>query len=440
MIKYLRSNIKVIKTSVGSAGVQAANRFLTIASGVFFARVLGPENYGVYVYAFSIMGLVMVLSESGLPVLILREVASYNAKKDWEKLKWVVHKGLKLLFVNNVIILSIAILFLGFKSNEMSSDSLWTAILMLCLMVTLVFTKFFVGVIQGHSKVVLGQLINMICVPALALVFFTACFLFLPGTISHTEAMGSQVIGGIVTLLFSIYVVHRLIHKTDDSCALENAYTGKNENLLKSAFSFVLIGAAGLLLTQIDLIVLGFFRPHDEVGIYRIATQGAMLVQFFLHISGNVISPKIAQYYADGKLKDVKYISICAGRAVSVLSIPVVLFLLIFGERVITLIFGIEYEAAYMPMFLLLIGQFFVAILGVSVYVMNMTGNESIVSRVLWGAAFLNITLNLIFVPIYGVLGAATSTAISLVMSNFAIFMACKKCLKIDVGLWSRLP
>ena len=56
----LRSQL--IRGALGSAGIQVVNRLLALVLGVVLARALGPESYGVYVYAFAIMSLLMVLA------------------------------------------------------------------------------------------------------------------------------------------------------------------------------------------------------------------------------------------------------------------------------------------------------------------------------------------------------------------------------------------
>jgi len=60
---------RLIRGGLGSAGIQAANRVLTLALGIVLARGLGAEGYRVYAYAFALMSLLMVAAEANTPHL-----------------------------------------------------------------------------------------------------------------------------------------------------------------------------------------------------------------------------------------------------------------------------------------------------------------------------------------------------------------------------------
>ena len=91
------------------------------------------------------------------------------------------------------------------------------------------------------------------------------------------------------------------------------------------------------------------------------------------------------------------------------------------GEPLIDSIFGNEYEGSLRPLILLSIGQLINAIMGPVGFLLSMTGNEKIVTQIFGLTACLNILMNLLFIPLFGIQGAAVATMISVIIWNVVL-------------------
>jgi O-antigen/teichoic acid export membrane protein len=89
------------------------------------------------------------------------------------------------------------------------------------------------------------------------------------------------------------------------------------------------------------------------------------------------------------------------------------LFFLLLGRPALSFIFGPEFGAAYLPLLILCAGQLVNAATGCAILLLNMTGNERYPLLATMVAAFLNVMLNLLLIPPYGIHGAAIATASS---------------------------
>ena len=77
---YLRSPLRRLAHSAGSlAMLNLASMALALFIGVLLARRLGPAEYGIYGLAMTIATLAGLITELGLPVLTMREVAAAQA-------------------------------------------------------------------------------------------------------------------------------------------------------------------------------------------------------------------------------------------------------------------------------------------------------------------------------------------------------------------------
>src|SRR5690606_23744752 len=101
--QYLSGNgigAVLVKAVAGSAGLRIAGMGFGFLVGVQLARGLGAEGYGIYGVAMSIITLLTVPTEFGLPQLLTREVAAAQALGQWGKmhgiLRWSVQSSLGL--------------------------------------------------------------------------------------------------------------------------------------------------------------------------------------------------------------------------------------------------------------------------------------------------------------------------------------------------------
>src|SRR5690606_24388717 len=91
--QYLSGNgigAVLVKAVAGSAGLRIAGMGFGFLVGVQLARGLGAEGYGIYGVAMSIIALLTVPTEFGLPQLLTREVAAAHVKQDWGRMKGIL--------------------------------------------------------------------------------------------------------------------------------------------------------------------------------------------------------------------------------------------------------------------------------------------------------------------------------------------------------------
>jgi O-antigen/teichoic acid export membrane protein len=99
------------------------------------------------------------------------------------------------------------------------------------------------------------------------------------------------------------------------------------------------------------------------------------------------------------------------------LSCPIILFIFLNSESLLR-VFGYEFVNAEFSLRVLLIGQFFNILCGSVGYILMMTGNEKILRNIIISSALINIILNIILIPQFGILGAAIASAISMIIWN----------------------
>jgi O-antigen/teichoic acid export membrane protein len=183
---------------------------------------------------------------------------------------------------------------------------------------------------------------------------------------------------------------------------------------------------------QVSTITLGFFATPDQIGIYKVAVQMATLAAFGLQAVNTVVAPRFADLYAQNKMERLQELATGSARITLAVNMLLTILFAILGQPFFIVVFGSEFSASYLPLLILLIGQTANASTGPVAFLLNMTGHEKDTMRGIAIAAGVNILLNLLMIPQWGIQGAAAATAIATVIWNGILWWVAKKRLGIN--------
>jgi len=409
---------RLVRGALGSAGVQAASRVLTLILGVILARSLGPEGYGVYAYAFAIMSLLMIVAEAGVPTLLMREIAAAEGRGAWGLVRGALQRGLQAVTLVSVGIAALGFALLFALKPTITPATFNTLGVMLLLLPVAALSKTVAHAMRGLHKVVASQSLELILWPVLALMLSVALFSFDPTYRTPWIAMSAQFIAVTSTLLLSCALLRRSIPK--ETLQFPREY--ETQRWLKSSPQFVMLTAALVINNQVDIVMLAWFSSANDLGVYRVGSQSAILILFGLQAVSAVVAPQISRYHAQSDISGLQILVRRATQATTIAAIIVFCTFYVVGQDLLRTVFGKEYGASFFPMMILATGQLAVAAFGVSGPLLSMCGHEKFLSKAIWLSALGNIGLNACLIPIWNVNGAAIATAIT--ATFWAVYLA----------------
>ncbi len=403
---------KLLKSGLGSAGVNVLQRLLALGSGIILARGLGTEGYGTYAYALAMMGLLMIAAEAGIPNLLMREVAACQAREQWGALKGAIVRGSQVVLVVSLLVMLLGHACLWFFRNHFDSSFYVTTLIMLLVLPMAATLRTMASAIKGLHRVVAGQAIEMLVPPSLMLIVLVPVFLLSTKYRAPEYVMGAQLVTMFIVLLLSLVLLRRLV-SVEVLIAPRVMPSGA---WVRRAIPFTLIGGALIINNQADVIMLGWFRPVSEVGVYRVSSQSAMLVGFLLQAGGAVAGPHFASLFANNDKHKIAKLLRRTTLLAALGSLPIALALVFYGDIILALVFGEPYRVGGLTLAILTVGYFANVSFGPVGMLLQMVGEESVTARLLWVTAGLNIVLNLILIPNFGSVGAAIATAVSVAL------------------------
>jgi O-antigen/teichoic acid export membrane protein len=159
-----------------------------------------------------------------------------------------------------------------------------------------------------------------------------------------------------------------------------------------------------------------------EVGLYNAALPTAALIL----LPHRAIGSLALSSFSELKERDSKSIQASmqtATRWVFSFVFPTFLILLLFSEQALLILFGSQYGAASAALSVLAIGYLFDALAG---RVGSFLQSEGYTQYILYNniaSLVLNLALNIVLIPVYGIIGAAIATASSYALTNMLMFL-----------------
>jgi O-antigen/teichoic acid export membrane protein len=182
-------------------------------------------------------------------------------------------------------------------------------------------------------------------------------------------------------------------------------------------------------------VLLGWLVDNEAVAYFKVAMQAVALIALGLNSVNAVIMPNVARLYKQGDFKATQALLTKSVRLSALFSVPIIFFLIIFGEFVISLLFGKNYLQAYPILVILCLGQLVNVLIGSVGLVLNMTGNEQSAQKSLAVTLILNVLLLITLVPLYGSIGAAIAVTVSLICWNVLMAFDVHKMTKLKTWL-----
>lgn len=398
-----------------------ASRLIRALLIIYAARVLGVAGYGVFSYALSLAGFFSIFADIGITPLLTRELA----RRPEERIQYLgTAFFVKLVFI---LISTLLILFAApFVAKIEGARELFSIIVFLFAFDTL--RDFFFGFTRAIEKMELEAGVNIATNLAI-LALGGAALLIKPST--ETLTWGYTLGSGAGLFVLILILKNRL----------KNLWRSFRKELVKpiltQAWPFALAGLLGGIMLNTDMLMLGWLRSAEEVGFYSAAQKIVLLLYLlpgFLSVS---LFPSFSRLAG---ADDERFRSIFekALSAAFLLAFPLALGGIILAPQVVNLLYGSAYLAASDTFRILLLTLFILfpgVFIGNAIFAYN---RQKIFTGFVSLGAAVNVILNFLLIPPYGIVGSAAATIGSQLLANGFTWYKLKKI--NDFRILPRLP
>ena len=380
---------------------------------VVVAQMFSPAVYGEVTIALAVMTLGSSVSLVGMNHGIPRFLSRFDDDRDLRGvlvlglgMSVLTSLGLSLVFFTNVDIVT------TYLFDGVSSEAL-LRVFIFAIPATAVLT---VGVsaIRGmentrhklYTKDVLHPVLRIAC---LGVLLWSGWSIVAVGYAYLFAALGTLV------------VVYALVAREFDLLGPVRLHA---RELISFSAPLVLTMLIGVLLTRMDTLMLAYFRPSDQVGLYNAAYPLANSLLLVVSSFGYLYLPMASRLDADGERDEVHELYQLTTKWGYVLTFPAFLAFVAFPGDAVAMFFGAEYAPGGTALAILSVGFFTSAALGRNRGTLSALGHTKLILLADTVTIALNFVLNVVLISRFGFVGAAVASSSAYVLRNVALSTA----------------
>ncbi len=371
---------------------------------VYVIRYLGPKDFGLISYTLSIVGILSPFASLGIDAILFRNLI--NDKDNEAKL---IHTAKVMKFFASLVLVTISGVFIYLYSSNI--DFIYIFLLLslgLVIDVFALYKEYFLS-IEKPKYITISSIVSLLVASTVNIAFVVLKF--------------SVVWFAFVYLMQKLIYIFGLKYYYKKQQLVNNKTIfdiGLAKNMIHDSWPLIFTSFAGLLYMSTDQILIKYFLDFEQVGLYATAVKLIMVFYVIPSIISNILYPKIINQYKTLNHKEfIEKIQVLYFFNL-IISILILIFFILFGERIILFLFGDNFIESIEVLYVYSFGLIFVFFSSLNNKLLVLENMQKLMlGRTIFGL-IVNFCSNIILIPKYGIIGGAIST----VLTEFLIMLS----------------
>lgn len=369
---------------------------------IYIARTIGPTNFGSLSLIIIWIAILITLTKFGIDSLIINRISS--SAKDSEISKHL-SAAIQLTCITSIII------GVTYTSTVLTSsyDMRYALLLIGIIPLTQIFYCYDLY-LQGTANSKKSTKIKAIAMILAALLKITFTY---TNQELHILAI-AYISEHIIASLFLFY----LSFKNKNIRISFKNNTTETFDLMKKSFPLFISNVSTILYMRLDQLMINYYLGKEQLGIYSSAIKYYELWTLFCFYISMAILPYLSKLKCRSE-KEYRLKINTIFSSLTIFSIFITIFVVIFSKDIIYITFGIEYIKSSTALQLLILTAPFILFRNLSIRVLVIEGyNKTIMIKTLL-VLLLVLSTNILLIPTFGINGAALGTLISIFIGYF---------------------
>lgn len=418
---------RIVRGVKASFAAQILYMLSTALLVVILTRLyLSPESFGRLFFALSVLGVVGIFASLGLPKSTARYVNEY-AERDPTQLRYIIRWSVAFLALLAAVV-GVVIVVVSEPLARWLGEPIGPFLLVgAAYLAARAFSGHFSMILQGFNRITWSATVTAIdgvgrVVVAVALV--AAGF-------GALGALWGYVAGYAIAALVGGALVYRYYYAGLAEAVEPEA--GLARRLVEYSVPLTATKGAGVIDGKLDSVLIGVLLNTSAVGFYIVAKQVADVLSAPAGAFGTSLSPALGEQKAQQNVARASRLYAESLRYVLLLYIPAAAGLILVAAPVIRLVFGADYLPAVPVLQVLSVFTVAYAVTKITSDGLDYLGRARSRAIAKAGMAVSNVVLNLLLIPVLGVVGAAVATAITFTAYTFVNVYFIHQELSLDV-------
>lgn len=396
----------LLRRFLSIVGGKMATTVIALASTPVVVRLLGPARYGDYAVLLSVFSLYMIPVSAGVTEGVQKFVSERRARPHWRE---HVFRFYALLALGTVLVgasVLLAVTRKGIPGQVFGPGFDWYFLLLVAFVLVSQFRAVTYHTVLGFGLEPVSESLNVAKKLVTVLVGIGLVLLGYGVTgmlVGHIAAnlLVAVAAGGVVARRLSLGGLLRWPESFPYRELL--SFNGLN----------VLLVLLMMSLFHLDVVMVRTLTDSESTGLYKAALTLAEFLWFVPLALQVLLLHSSSSLWSEGRLDDVTALATRATRYSLLLTALMGVGLVALADRVVPLYYGASFAAATGPLLVLVPGVIGFAAARPLLAVSQGSGRLSTVVVGVGGAAFLNVGLNGLLIPRYGMYGAAVATSVA---------------------------
>lgn len=373
-----------------------------VASIAILARYLDVEIYGLYTLITTFAGLVLILCNTGLDRVMVRDIAA-NREHFLKYLPDVKGASIILAGISLSLIILIA-LSLGLNNKMAFGLVFLFAISELISM----YLTVYMSVFRAFEKMEYNTFITFIA----KILAFIGLIIVVYLNLGLVSIFISLAMSNVIKALLTISIFKRYFSRAQIHLSFDNSGALIKESLIIAVSIFFAVASL-----RMGVFMLKVFGTLKDVAYFQAANALFIMLQPLSIVIGAALYPVISKREQNAALIFEK-----ASKYLLIAGLPLMAVTFFYGKELIMLIYGGNYMDAVPAMKILVLSVMF-AFLANLFEVGLLSERRQNLLTIGWGITFaFNIALGVLLVPKYGLIGSAAAMSLSYTALFFVLY------------------
>lgn len=423
-------DVDLVQSGAWNLAMRLGGMFASLLLGVVLARYMGPSGFGLYGIFISLALILSVAGRLGFPDLATREIAVAVHRQQWTLAKGVLH-----WFGRAVLLLSmlIATVFMvGILLWTQDPRSLWSghAIWAAALIPMFALGALVGAELRGLDHLVAGQSLDSFVRPALTCALCVGAILIWQ-IMTPAMALGLSAIASALTLGLGLLWLRRWMPRRLREARPER----HGRRWGKSSLMLGAVDGLRQLDANLGLIILGALSQPLQAGYMRVALSALVFVVLPQTVVHLVASPTLARLGVAADRERLQQILLRSSFILFAVTLAFLIVLVVAGQPLIRLLFGMPYEPGWLPLLLLATAQLVNAAFGLGWILMIMAGGERQLGQFYAIAVPAGMAAGIPLAISYGATGAALAAILSALVQNLLVWRYVRTHYSVDCSV-----
>lgn len=394
----------------------AAGSAIGLVLAAIIGRSLGTDGAGTYFVVVAVFMIVSNVGELGADTGLVRFVSAARATGRPRDVAHLLVVAVRPVVVAGLVVTVAAAGWAVVSSADVAGLPGGAAVVVVVAAAALAsLTALMLAVTRGLGDVLAYPLLQNLLLPVLRLLAVVAAIAAGGGVVAVVTAWVAPV---PVVLALATAVAVRLTVRRTGGVRRQPMPTTDRRALGRRFWSFSatrgVSAGVEIVLEWIDVLIVGALTSAEQAGVYAVVTRCARAGEVVQTAARVAVGPQISAALARGSVDEARSLYGLVTAAMIWLAWPFFIVLAVFPDTVLR-IFGPGFDDGALSLTVLSVAMAVATAAGTVQTILLMGGRSSWQLGDKTAALVLNVALNLVLVPLWGIEGAAVAWAVTIV-------------------------